>query len=112
MNERDICFESDDPWYRGEPEVSVAETDGKNPQHAGVINAFAAHLLRGEELVAEAEDGLRELELSNAIHLSGWTGQRVEIPAPRETFDRELAKRIAGSRIRPIRDVTYETNHG
>ncbi len=112
VNERDICFTSDDPWYRGEPAVTAAETDGKNPQHAGVINAFAAHLLRGEELVAEAEDGLRELELSNAIHLSGWTGQRVEIPAPRETFDRELAKRIAGSRIRPIRDVTYETNHG
>ena len=34
-NEREICFASDDPWYRGEPEVSVAETDGENPQHAG-----------------------------------------------------------------------------
>ncbi len=111
-SEREICFESDDPWYRGEPEVSVAETDGKNPQHAGVINAFAAHLLRGEELVAEAEDGLRELQLSNAIHLSGWTGKRAEIPVPPEVFGRELAKRIAGSKKRPVRDVTYETNHG
>ena len=111
VNEREICFTSDDPWYRGEPEVSVAETDGKNPQHAGVINAFAAHLLRGEKPVAQAEDGLRELQLSNAIHLSGWTGQRVEIPAPPETFNLELEKRIAGSRLRPIRDVTYVTDH-
>ena len=112
VNEREICFTSDDPWYRREPVVSVAETDGKNPQHAGVINAFAAHLLRGERTVAEAADGLRELQLSNAIHLSGWTGQRVEIPAPPEVFGRELEKRIAGSKIRPIRDVTYVTNHG
>ncbi len=111
VNEREICFTSDDPWYRGEPAVTVAETDGKNPQHAGVINAFAAHLLRGEKPVAEAEDGLRELQLSNAIHLSGWTGQRVEIPAPPEAFDRELEKRIAGSKMRLIRDVTYETHH-
>ena len=112
VNEREICFTSDDPWYRREPVVSVAETDGKNPQHAGVINAFAAHLLRGERTVAEAADGLRELQLSNAIHLSGWTGQRVEIPAQPEVFGRELEKRIAGSKIRPIRDVTYVTNHG
>ena len=111
-NEREICFSSDDPWYRGETETYLLETDGENPQHAGVINAFAAHLLRGEKPVAGAEDGLRELELSNAIHLSGWTGERQEIPVPREMFDRELEKRIAGSKKRNVTDVTYETNHG
>ena len=110
-NEREICFTSSDPWYRETIEASVLETDGENPQHCGVINAFAAHLLRGEKLVAEAEDGLRALQLSNAIHLSGWTGERVEIPAPAEAFDRELAKRIAGSRLKPVQDVTYRTDH-
>ena len=110
-SEREICFESDDPWYRGNMDYRVLETDGENPQHTGVINAFAAHLLRGEKTVAEAEDGLRALELSNAIHLSGWTGQRVVIPASRGVFDRELAKRIAGSKVRAGTDVTYETDH-
>ena len=111
VNEREICFSSDDPWYKGEVQTGVAQTDGANPQHAGVINAFAAHLLRGEKLVAEAEDGLRALQLSNAIHLSGWTGKRVEIPAPAEEFNRELAKRIAGSKLRNTPDSTYETDH-
>ena len=110
-NEREICFGSDDPWYREEPESSELETDGKNPQHAGVINAFAAHLLRGEELIAEAEDGLRALELSNAIHLSGWTGKRMAVPASREAFNRELDKRIAASQVRGTADITYETDH-
>ena len=111
VNERDVCFESDDPWYRGDVTPVFLETDGENPQHAGVINAFAAHLLRGDPLTAEAEDGLRALELSNAIHLSGWTGKRTEIPADPETFRRELDKRIAGSRIRTTADMTYETDH-
>jgi predicted dehydrogenase len=111
VSEREICFTSDDPWYRGEAAETVAENDGKNPQHAGVINAFAAHLLRGEHLVAEAEDGLRALQLSNAIHLSGWTGKRVEIPVSTRAFNRELNRRIAGSKIRVKADVTYETDH-
>ena len=110
-NERETCFASDNPWYREEAEVSVLETDGENPQHAGVINAFAAHLLRGEKPVAEAEDGLRALELSNAIHLSGWTGKREEIPVSREEFNRELEKRIASSSIRSGGDITYDTDH-
>ena len=111
VNEREICFESDDPWYQGEVRTGILETDGKNLQHAGVINAFAAHLLRGEPLTAEAEDGLRALQLSNAIHLSGWTGKRVEVPAEPSLFDRELVKRIAGSKVRKTGDITYDTDH-
>ena len=110
-NERNICFTSDDPWYRGETHDYFLETDGENTQHAGVINAFAAHLLRGAPLIAEAEDGLRALELSNAIHLSGWTGETLKIPVSRERFDRELEKRIAGSRNTKTDDITYATDH-
>ena len=73
--------------------------------------AFAAHLLRDEPLVAAAEDGLRALELSNAIHLSGWTGKRVGIPADREAFNRELEKRIATSHVRSGDGITYDTDH-
>ena len=110
-NEREICFTSDDPWYRGESQEYILETDGENPQHAGVINAFAAHLLRGEALIAEAEDGLRALQLSNAIHLSGWTGETLSIPVSEERFDRKLDMKIAGSHITKTGDITYETSH-
>jgi len=110
-NEREVCFSSDDPWFRTEAKEYILETDGENPQHAGVINAFAAHLLRGEPLIAEAKDGLRAIELSNAIHLSGWTGERLAIPVSADRFDRELDRRIASSRIVKTGDITYETSH-
>ncbi len=111
VNEREICFHSDDPWYRADVRESLLETDGENPQHAGVINAFAAHLLRGEKPVAVAEDGLRALQLSNAIHLSGWTGGRVGIPVSAEAFNRELERRIAASRTHKTENITYDTDH-
>ena len=79
--------------------VSEVETDGKNPQHAGVMNAFASAILHGTPLVAEGVEGIRGLTLSNAMHLSAFTGKTIEL----ETFDHELyyeelMKRVAASR--------------
>ena len=110
-NEREICFRSEDPWYKEKTEEICFQPEGENPQHSGVINAFAAHLLRGTELTATAEDGLRALQLSNAIHFSGWTGEMTAIPVPGEAFSRELQKKIASSRQKKKRDMTYKSDH-
>lgn len=74
------------------------ETDGKNEQHVGVLNAFAAAILRGEPLVASGEEGINGLTLSNAMHLSAWTGKEVELPFDDELFYEELMKRVKTSR--------------
>ena len=59
--------------------------DRENPQHVGVLNAFAGNILHGAPLVADGREGIRGLTLSNAMHLSSWLKQPVEIP-----FDEEL----------------------
>ena len=110
-NEREICFTSDDPWYHAQLRESILPTDGRNDQHPGVLNAFAAHLLRGEPLIASAEDGVRALELSNAMHLSGWLGRPVSLPVEEAAFTRLLQQKIASSEIRKTEDITYETSH-
>lgn len=74
------------------------ETDGKNEQHVGVLNAFAANILRGEPLIAGGEEGINGLTLSNAMHLSAWTGGPVELPLDEELYYNELMKRVATSR--------------
>ena len=111
VNEREVCFESENPWYRPEVKEYDLVTDGKNPQHVGVLNAFAAHLLRGEKLTASAEDGIRALALSNAIHLSSWTGTTVTLPGNEELFEKLLAERIRYSRIKTTEDLTFDTDH-
>lgn len=84
----------------GQPKVtdSEVETDGQNPQHVGMLNAFAAHILRGEPLVAEGVEGIRGLTLSNAMHLSCFLGHPVEIPFDEDVYYEELMKRVKTSR--------------
>ena len=110
-NERDICFTSDNPWYQAECTVSILKTDGLNLQHIGVMNAFAGHILRKEELTADAYDGLREIQLSNAVYLAGWTGEKIMIPPDEKEFLCWLEEKKASSRRKEGPDYTYETNH-
>ena len=84
---------------------SEVETDGLNPQHGGVMNAWAGAILRGEPLVADGREGIRGLTLSNAMHLSSFTGQAVNIPFDEELFYEELKKRIATSRRKEVTET-------
>lgn len=87
------------------------ETDGKNPQHVGVLNAFAANILRGEPLVADGREGINGLTLSNAMHLSSWLNRAVELPFDEELFLSELDKRRANSRHKETAEVTFDTSN-
>ena len=85
----------------GWPEVKYeeVETDGENPQHSGVLNAFAAAILRDEPLVADGREGIFGLTISNAMHLSSWLGKEIKISEfDNELFYQELMKRVKSSR--------------
>ena len=86
------------PFASQKAEYKEVETDGENPQHAGVLNAFAAHILRGEPLIAGGEEGINGLTISNAMHLSSWLGKMIDIPFDDELYYNELMKRVATSR--------------
>ena len=78
--------------------VVELETDGENPQHNGVLNAFASAILHGTEPIAYGFEGINGLTLSNAMHLSEWLGKTVELPFDEELYYNELMKRVATSR--------------
>ena len=85
------------------------ETDGENPQHAGVLNAFAAHIQTGTPLVADGREGINGLMLSNAIHLSSWLGETVTLPIDEKKFLNLLNERRAHSRLKEDTDVVMDT---
>ena len=100
-------FEQSEPEFSkvnekpfGAPAVTDLEfeTDGLNLQHVGVINAFAAHILRGEPLIAGGEEGINGLTLSNAMHMSSWLGKTVQLPLDEDLYYEELMKRVASSK--------------
>ena len=110
-------FSKENTAVYGRPECHTysVETDGSNPQHTGVMNAFAASILRGEPLVADGREGLNALMLSNAMHLSAWLGREVDIPFDEDRFKDLLEEKIKGSKHKEnIKNVfsEFDKNHG
>ena len=76
------------------------ETDGENQQHAGVTNAFAAHILHGEPLTAPGEEGINGLTICNAAYLSSWLGKTITLPLDEDLYLHELNKRRKTSKAK------------
>ena len=108
-NERSFCKTCKEGFKKPDMERIVIDTDGKNEQHIGVMKAFAAHILRGEPLIAEGVEGIRGLTLSNAMFLSSWLNDSVEIPFDEDLFLRELNKRRAVSRKKEDTGIVFDT---
>jgi len=88
------------PFAKPDMEVTEVELDGTHPKHPGVLNAFAAAVLRDEPMIADGREGINGLTLSNAMHLSAFLGKTVEIPFDEELYYEELKKRIDNSRLK------------
>ncbi len=78
--------------------VVDVELESGNPQHVGVLNAWAGKILHGTPLVAEGKEGINGLMLSNAMHLSDFLGKEIELPFDEDLYYEELMKRVATSK--------------
>ncbi len=68
--------------------------------HKIVTEKFAAAIRNpGSALIAAGPEGFRGLSLGNAIMLSSWTGQTVELPLDEDLYEKKLQALIATSRF-------------
>lgn len=60
----------------GQPEVEVIDIPitEKETGHVGILQNFTNAVVNGTPLLAPGEEGILGLSLSNAMHLSDWTG--------------------------------------
>ena len=98
MSEPEFSKTNTVPFATVKSEKRFVETDGENPQHIGVLNAWSNAILNGGQLVARGEEGINGLTLSNAMHLSSFLNKEVELPLDEELYYSELMKRAATSR--------------
>ena len=108
-DEREWCKSCKEGFQKPDMEVINVETDGENLQHAGVLNAFAGNILRGEKLIADGREGIRGLMLSNAMHLSSWLGKEVTLPIDEKLYYEMLMEKCKTSRHKEETDVTFNT---
>ncbi|MDR1061831.1 MAG: Gfo/Idh/MocA family oxidoreductase [Clostridiales bacterium] len=76
----------------------AVETDGSDPEHAGVLQAFTDCILGRGELVARGEEGANGVMISNAMHLSSWLGRPVELPVDEDLYYDMLQKKVRAAR--------------
>lgn len=109
VNEREHCFTVKNGFKAPEGKYVEVELPEPGYGHVSVLNAFAGKILHGTPLVAEGVEGIRGLSISNAIHLSAWTGKVVSIPVDEDQFLEELNKKRATSKIKTGEAVHFDT---
>lgn len=111
MTEQEFSKTNTKPFGSVKKAEIEIETDGENPQHMGVLRAWGGAILRGTPLVAEGAEGINGLTLSNAMHLSSFTGKTIELPFDEELYYEELMKRVATSEKKEtVKEVVADTN--
>lgn len=71
---------------------------GNGTQHNGILKNFVDAILDGIPLIAPGEEGLRSVELANAMLMSEFTKQTIELPLDAQAYEKLLLEKIAGSR--------------
>ena len=86
-------FGSPEKW-----EINVPYKPDAKQQHMNVIENFANAILKDVPLIAPAQEGIRGLELGNAMLLSGLKHKTVELPIDAGEFAVMLDELVAKSR--------------
>lgn len=85
-------FDKPDTWN-----VEVC-SDNSGPHHQGIVQNFVNAILKGEKLIAPAEEGVNSVELANAMLLSAFLGKAIDLPMDSAVYAAELKKRIDESK--------------
>lgn len=85
----------------GEPECWLCDipTSKEVSAHPGITQNWVDACLKGTPLLAPGEEGINGLTLSNAMYLSSWLDDWVELPIDADLFYEKLQEKIASSKF-------------
>lgn len=86
----------------GSPECWKCEipVHGVETAHRGITTNWVNAILKGTPLLAPGIEGIYGLTISNAMHLSSWLDDWVEIPFDEDLFYQKLKERIDSSKFK------------
>ena len=94
-----FCRETKTQFDRPETwDIEIPVNNDGSHQHRDIIENFCNAILKGTPLIAPATEGIRGLELGNAMLLSGLKKKTVELPSDAQAFAKIMDKLIAKSR--------------
>ena len=85
----------------GRPEIWKCEIPaGGGEEHKGITKNWVQAIRTGSPLLAEGTEGINGVELANAMLLSTWTDDWVDMPVDAEAYWEALQKRIETSQLK------------
>ena len=112
----DFCKNCDRSFANVGHDVHKIEVGGKQGEkHQTVTQAFVDAINHNDpnRLYAHAADGIKGLELGNAMLMSGILGEPIDIPTPRAKFDKLIKDLAAKSKVKkdkPAKKVKTDIN--
>ena len=88
--------------------VEVIHQKGENTQHVGILNNFTNAVLGLEPLYVDGREGIRCVELINAMLLSSWQDTAVTLPVDDDAYLAELEKHIRSSKEKRGEDLLID----
>lgn len=80
-------------------------------QHIGIMKNFANAILHGEKLIAPAAEGIRSVELANAMIYSGTHNCTVQMPLDAAAYESMLMEKIKNStHVKKVKTVGVGTD--
>lgn len=86
--EAEAAFAMPESWHM---DIPVADAGGG--QHVEILQNFTNAIIKGETLLSPAEEGIRSVELANAILLSTWQDKTIELPMSSADYERILIEK-------------------
>lgn len=116
MDEREYCFVADDdypPLETTTEEINLGYGKG----HRAIVQDFTNHIIDGTPLLAPGEDGINSLSIANAMVLSSWTNDWVDLPIDADKYWELLQERIKTSKVKEnvterVKDMSGTFNMG
>ncbi len=102
VDEREFCFTAQDGFGTIESTTEEVVVEGYGKGHRQITQNFTDHIVNGTPLLAPGEDGIKSLAISNAMILSQWTNDWVEIPNDGEKYWELLQEKIKTSKPKKV----------
>lgn len=110
VDEREYTFTNTDAFSQpGNTSEVLDIPTGTGEQHIGILKNFTNHILNGEPILAPGMEGINGLAIANAMMLSSWKNEWVEVQNDGEEYWCYLQEKIKTSRIKEDAGIVYNT---
>ena len=100
------------PGGFGQPEIWKCDIPSRSGggEHKGVTQDWINAIQKNTPLLAPGVEGIHGVQLSNAMFLSAWTDDWVDIPVDEDLFYDELQKRVKTSKVKDGAGATLDVS--